>query len=91
VNLIEDDPFNLSDDLTAAIDHIPQDLCSHHQACSALVDGDITSHQSYIAEFLFEFSVLLIGECFDGRCVDDSTVIFQGECDRVFGDGCFTS
>lgn len=33
VDLIEDDPLNVPDDVSTLVQHGPQDLCCHDEAC----------------------------------------------------------
>ncbi len=75
MDFIENDPFNLTYNFTASINHVPQDFSSHYKTGGILIDSDIACDESYIDELIFQFSVLLIGKRLDRRCVDDSTSV----------------
>ena len=90
MDLIENDPLDLSHNLTASINHVPQDFCCHDETCCILVDGDITCNQTHIIEFFLQLSVLLIWQSLDWRCVNDSASVFKWISDGVLSDCCLT-
>ena len=66
VYFVENHPLHLTHDLAASVYHVPQNLSSHHQAGSVLLDGDVASHQSHVNELLLQLTVLLVGQSLDG-------------------------
>jgi len=34
------------------VEHGPQDLCRHDEACGCRVDGDVTGHEAHITKLL---------------------------------------
>lgn len=70
--------------LSEAFNNITQShLCSHDEAGSCGVDGDIASHQSHILELLIHLSVLLVGEGLDGAGKDHPLLLSEGQCNGV--------
>lgn len=54
VNLVVDDPRNLSHHLASTVEHRSKDFGGHDEARGAGIDGDITRHEANIAEFLLK-------------------------------------
>lgn len=87
VHLIEYDPFYFSHDLAASVNHVPQDLGRHDQACRILVNRHIACNQTHIPELILQLSVLLIRQCLDRRSVDHSASVLQRKGYCVFSYG----
>lgn len=62
-------------------------LCCHDEAGGSGVDGDVASHQSDILELFVHFSVLLVGEGFDGAGEDHSLFLSEGQCNGISTKG----
>lgn len=77
VNLVKDDPLDLTNNLASPIDHIPQDFSCHDKTGGALVNSHVPSNQSYISKLFLQLTILLVGKCLDRRSVDDSAVALQ--------------
>ena len=90
VDLIEHDPCNFAHNLRTAVKHRTQNLGGHNQTGGGRVDCDISSHQSNVAKFGLELTVLLVTQRLDGTGVDDSLVVLQTLCNRIFSNNSFT-
>lgn len=65
-------------------------LCCHDKAGGSGVDGDVTSHQPHVLEFLIHLSVFLVGEGLDGTGEDHSLFLSERQCNGIparGGDG----
>ena len=90
MNLVKYNPGDFAHDLGATVQHGPQNLSGHNQTGRGGVDGDITRHESNIAELSHELSVLLVTERLDRAGVDDSLVVLQTLRNGVLGHYCLS-
>lgn len=54
-----------------------------YQARSVGLNGDISGHQADIGKLLFELTILLVAESFDGRRVDHALLVSQAQRNRI--------
>lgn len=83
----------LSDASTPAVAHsacgalvslkVTSYLGCHDEAGGSGVDGDVTGHQPHVLELFVHFSVLLVGESFDGAGEDHPLFLSEGQCNGV--------
>lgn len=63
--------------------NITPHLCCHDKTGGSGVDGDVTSHQPHVLEFLIHLSVFLVGEGLDGTGEDHSLFLSERQCNGI--------
>lgn len=58
-------------------------LCCHDKARGSGVDGDVTSHQPHVLEFLIHLPVFLVGEGLDGTGENHSLFLSECQCNGI--------
>lgn len=86
MNLIKYNPSNLLDHLGTPVEHGPEDLGRHDQACGIRLERHITRHQPDICELLAELPVLLVAQGLERGGVDDPLLVAERHGDGVLGD-----
>ena len=91
MNLIKNDPFDLSNDFASTIYHISQNFSGHDQTSWILVNSNITSHQTNVLKLVLQLSVFLVGKSLDRRGIDNTAVLFERISNSIFSNCSFTS
>ena len=90
MNLIENNPRNLPNNLTTSIKHTPQNLRRHHQTPSGRINGNISRHKPHISKVRQQLTILLIRKRFDRTGIHDALFVSQTLGNGVFGYNSFT-
>ena len=71
MHFVEDDELDVSDEISAFVEHTAQNLSRHDQAVGFWIDLDVARQDANRrgAECLLEVAVLLVGQCLDRRGV----------------------
>ena len=85
MNLVKNNPLEVSDDVTAVVQHGPENLGRHDEAGRLGIDLNVASDEADIAERVLEVSKLLVGQGLDGRRVDGARHVLLRQRDRVLG------
>lgn len=75
MDFIKNNPSDFSSDFRTSIKHGSKNFSGHNQATSSLINTNITSNQTDILEFLLQFSVFLIGQGLNRRCINNLLLI----------------
>lgn len=89
VHFVENHPRNLAEHFRVFVKRTLQNLGRHDDALRVRLYGNVAGEDADVVEFLFEFSVLLIGKSFYRRSVNDSFARIFAERDCVLGDDGF--
>ena len=61
VDLIEDNPLEVTDNVTSVVKHRPQNFCSHDEAGGFLIDLNVSRDKTYVLEGRLKVPEFLIG------------------------------
>ena len=70
MHFIKYDPLQIPDDIGAVIQHGTQNLGGHDQTRGLRSDLNVAREQTHVGEGLPEIAEFLVGQRFDGRCVN---------------------
>ena len=70
MNFVENDPFQVSDDIASVVQHRPKNLGGHNQARGFLVDLYVARDEAHVLECRLEVAKFLIGERLNRRRVN---------------------
>ena len=83
VHFVENDPRHFLHDLGAAIEHAAKNLRRHDKTRGSRVDANVASHQANVFELFVQIAILLVGQRFDRRRVDDALAFLERHGNRV--------
>lgn len=89
VDFVEDDEFDIVDDIGFMVKYIVQNFCSYDEIVGFWVDLNIISQNINFVECLFEVMEFLVVECFDWGCVNSFCYVFCCKSNGVFSYYCF--
>jgi hypothetical protein len=84
MHFIEDNEFDVSDQIGTTVEHASKNFRCHDQTACLRSDLNVTSQDTDIVELVAEVSELLIAQGLDGRRVDGFRHVFRRKGDGVF-------
>ena len=83
VHLVKDDPFDVTYQIRASIQHTPQNFRRHDETSRFWLDGNVTCQQTDV-EHLPKISKLLVANRLDWRRIDGARAVFRSQRKGVF-------